>query len=140
MQNKLTKIFKKAKYEPDSTLAFSIWQNIVSREKHTDLLKLWSFSLVGVVSLIGLVPSLGYLMSNLTHSGFDEYFSLIFSGGSLMLSYWRELSLSLVESLPMENIIFTLSLFLVCFLSLKYLVREIWKNQPTNSATLSISI
>jgi hypothetical protein len=140
MENKLTKIFKKAKYEPEANLAFSIWHTIITKEKRLTRFKSWSFGFIGLTSLAGLVPAFQILLNDLAHSGFYEYFSLLFSDGGSMLTYWKELALSLAESLPTMSIIFTLSLFFVCFLSLKYLVKQIFKNQLTDSAVLSLSV
>jgi hypothetical protein len=136
MKANLKDIFQKAKYEPDANLAFSVWQTLIIQEKRMNKFKLWSFSFIGLISFVGLIPTFQILLSNLSHSGFYEYFSLIFSDGGTMLSYWKELSLSLAESLPTMSIIFTLSMLFVCFLSLKYIFKQIIKNQSINSAVL----
>lgn len=140
MQSKLVKIFKNAKYNPDKGLAFSVFQTILAQDRRTARLKLWFLSFVLFVSSVGLIPTFQMLSSDLIHSGFYEYFSLIFSDGGVMFSYWKELSFSLAESLPIMSIVFTLSILFVCFLSLKYLIKQINKNQSLNSATLSLSI
>ena len=140
MEEKLKKILKGAKYESDSKLSISIWNTLIIREKRVILLKLWSLSFVGLASLGLLVPAFEMLFNDFAHSGFYEYFSLIFSDGGLMLSYWKELSLSLAESLPIMSIIYTLSLFFVCFLSFKYIIKQFAKEQSANTATLSLSI
>jgi hypothetical protein len=137
---KLTKIFKNAKYEPDSKLAFSIWSTLIAKDKHATQIKMWSLASVLFASLIGLVPAFQILLSGLAHSGFYEYFSLIFSDGGSMITYWKELSLSLAESLPVMSIVFALSLFFVCFLSLKYLIKQISRNQSLSSPSLLLSI
>jgi hypothetical protein len=137
---KLTKIFKNAKYEPDQKLAFSIWSILITKDKKTTQIKMWSLSSILFVSLIGLVPAFQMLISDLAHSGFYEYFSLIFSDGGSMLAYWKELSLSLAQSIPVMSIVLTLSLFFVCFLSLKYLLKQISKDQSLGSSSLLLSI
>ena len=100
MQEKLTKIFQKAKYEPSPILASTVWDAIIARDKRVIRFKLWIFSFMGFASLLGLVPVFKILLNDLTQSGFYEYFSLIFSDGGSMLAYWKELFLSLAESLP----------------------------------------
>jgi len=129
MQNKLTKIFQKVKYESDPNLAEGIWQMIVRRDQKMTRLKLWTFTSIGLISLAGLVPALKVLSNDLAQSGFSEYFSLIFSDSGLILSYWKELIFSLAESLPVMSMIFTLSLLFICFLSLKHLMKQIIRNQ-----------
>jgi hypothetical protein len=136
MKPNLKDIFQKAKYEPDVNLAFSVWQTLMMQEKRADKFKLWSFSFIGILSFVTLIPTLEQLFSDLTHSGFYEYFSLIFSDGGAMLSHWKEFYFSLVESLPIMSIIFTLSVLFVCFLSLKYVFKQIIKNQLINASVL----
>ena len=138
MEHKLIKLFQKAKYEPDTNLADDIWHAIVIRDKYMTRLKLWAFAFMGFVSLVGLVPALKVLSNDFTQSGFYEYFSLIFSDGGSMLSYWKEFVFSLAESLPTMSIIFTLSLLFICFLSLRHLMKQVGKGQLINSATLLI--
>ena len=137
MESKLTKILNRAKYEPSPELAFSIWQTIIKRERRSTQLKLWSLSSVLFISTVGLIPALEMLLSNLAHSGFYEYFSLIFSDGGSMMTYWKEFSFSLVESLPTLSIVLTLSVLFVCFLSLRYLIKQI--DQSVNVSRLLLS-
>jgi hypothetical protein len=129
MQNKLIKIFKKARYEPEPDLSRAVWSAILLRDKHKARFKLWAFAFTGLASLAGLVPVLKILSNDLTRSGFYEYFSLIFSDTSSILSFWKEFTFSLSESLPVMSIIFTLSLLFVCFLSARYLIKQIIRNE-----------
>lgn len=130
MQDKLIKIFQKAKYEPESDLSENIWRKIIARDKFRTQIKMWIFAFFGFISLAGLVPALRALTSDLTQSGFSEYFSLIFSDTGVILSSWKELFFSLAESLPIVSITATLLLLFVCFLSLRYLMKQIKNNNP----------
>jgi len=138
MQNRLTKILKQARLEPESDLALSVWQKIAAREKRGSQIRIWSFSFLGFFSIVGLIPAISELLSDLSHSGFYDYFSLIFSSSGSLFAYWRELALSLAESLPIMSIFFTLSLLFVCFLSLRFLIKQIDRNQLMSSRILSI--
>jgi len=138
MHQKLTKIFQKVKYESNINLAENVWQAIVLHDKCIVRVKLWAFSIIGFASLVGLVPAFKALSSDFVQSGFYEYFSLIFSDSGLILSYWKELFFSLAESLPTISIILTLSLLFICFLSLRYLMKQISKGRLINSVALSI--
>ena len=131
MQDKLTKVFQKAKYNESSILAENVWNTIVAREKRNTQTKFWAFFSLGATSLAGLVPVFKVLSNDLSQSGFYEYSSLIFSDTGLMLSYWKELSFSLAESLPIMSIVFTLSLLFIVFLSIKYVLKQIINNQLT---------
>lgn len=129
MQNKLTKIFKSAKYKPNSDLNEKVWNTIVIRSKHNTQIKFWGFAFVSLASIAGLVPVVKILLTDLSQSGFYEYFSLIFSDSGTIFSYWKELILSLAESLPIMSIVYTFSLLFIIFLSLRYLMKQIGKNQ-----------
>jgi hypothetical protein len=138
MHQKLTKIFQKVKYESNINLAENVWQSVVLHDKCIVRVKLWAFSIIGFASLVGLMPAFKALSSDFVQSGFYEYFSLIFSDSGLILSYWKELFFSLAESLPTISIILTLSLLFICFLSLRYLMKQISKGHLISSVTLSI--
>jgi len=138
MKDKLTKAFKNSVYEPNQDLEGLIWSSIIKRDKRNAQFKLWAFGLVGVASLAGLVPTFKILFTDLTRSGFYEYFSLIFSDTGSIISYWKELAFSLAESLPIISIISVLSLLFVCFLSIKYIMKQINRDQLISSLTLSI--
>ncbi len=129
MEKELKKVFQKAKYEESSGLASGIWQNIAIRSKRKARFELWAFSFIGIISLTGLVPALKALSNNLVQSGFYEYFSLIFSNSSSLLSYWKELAFSIAESLPVMSIVLSLSLVFIFFLSIKYATRQVIRGQ-----------
>ena len=129
MQDRLTKVFQKAKYEENFNLGQDIWLTLIKREKRHTQIKLWLFVLAGIASLVGLVPAFKILGSDLTQSGFYEYLSLAFSDSGLILSAWKEFMFSLAESLPILSIVFTLSLVFIFFLSLKYAMKQIFRNQ-----------
>jgi hypothetical protein len=129
MEKELKKAFYKAKYEGKPDLSLNIWNSIVVRNKRITRIKLWVFSFIGFSSLVGLIPAWKVLSNDLTQSGLYEYFSLVFSSGTSIFSYWKELSLSIAESLPIISIILSLSLVFILFLSLKYVTKQIIKNQ-----------
>ena len=79
---------------------------------------------VGGLSFIALFPVFINIINQLHSSGFWNYFSLIFTDTSIVATYWREFSLSLVDSLP----IFQLSLILLLILSLSISLRSALKN------------
>ena len=128
MDKELKKAFQKIAFEPKAGLADDIWRRVVAREKRFGRIKLYIFSLIGSVSLLGLVPAFEALFNEFARSGFYEYFSLVFSSGGNLFSYWKELVLSLVESLPLTDIIFSFSLIFIFFWSLRYVLKQIINN------------
>lgn len=63
------------------------------------------------VSLVAVFLSGRYLMNSFYQSGFYDYLSLLFSGDSTILVYWKELAYSLVETMPIVGAI----VFLIAF-------------------------
>jgi hypothetical protein len=137
MEDKLTHIFQKARYETSPGLGMDIWRNIARRNKKAAQIKLWSFAAVTLLSLVLLIPAANTLALDFSKSGFYEYFSLIFSGGSGAIAYWRELGFSILESLPAMSIIFVLSLVFFLFLSIRQIFKQINRGQIINSSGLS---
>jgi hypothetical protein len=129
MQDNLTAIlirtFKRAELATDEHLGEKVWLAITLRDKRVVRIKLWTFAFVILSSFALLIPTFKILGSDLAQSGFFEYFSLIFQGNGLLLSYWKELSFSILESLPVVSVIFTFSLIFICYLSMKHFMRQI---------------
>ncbi len=64
-----------------------------------------------------------YLIESIKVSGFSQYLSLIFSENGAALAYWRELSLSLAESLPIFGLI-------IFFASIGFFIWSLGKISP----------
>lgn len=79
---------------------------------------LFLFGLADLFSLTGLVISFSYLLKLMVGSGFYSYLSLAWLEKGFVLSYWHELSLSLIESLPVVGALVFLAIGLVFLLSL----------------------
>ena len=128
MEKELLKAFHKAK-ESNPSLATDIWRKLVIRNKRIAIVKLWAFSIVGFFSLMGLIPAWKALSTDLSQSGFYEYFSILFSNGWSITSYWRESIMSIAQSLPTMSILISLSLVFIFLLSLKFIAKQIIKSQ-----------
>lgn len=129
MENQLIKAFRVTRYETSPSLASDIWSSIVSHEKRVARIKLWAFSVIGLVSLVAIVPAFRALSVDLSQSGFFEYLSLGFSYGGTIFSFWRETSLSLIESLPTTSIIISFSFVFIFFWSIQYVVKQILRDR-----------
>ncbi|HWB33793.1 MAG TPA: hypothetical protein VG753_00515 [Candidatus Paceibacterota bacterium] len=57
-------------------------------------------SIFALGSLAALLPAVAYAGQQFAASGFSTYLSLIFSDSGAAATYWRELGLSLMDSLP----------------------------------------
>ncbi|MEI6581036.1 MAG: hypothetical protein WCO07_02580 [bacterium] len=133
MNKKIKTVFQNAKHEPNANLAQDTWQKIIIYNKKITYLKIWTFSIFGALSLVGLVPTFIALANEFSKSGFYEYLALMFSSNGEITSYWKELTLSMAESLPVMAIIYTLFLIFILFLSAKYVTKQIIKNQSVLS-------
>lgn len=129
MEENLKNVLLQNKIAPQTGLADNIWQTIVRRQKYTARIKLLIFSLTGLLSLVGLIPALKTLLSDFAQSGFYEYLSLIFSNSGTVLTFWKELLLTLAESLPVLSIVSSFTLIFILLLSLKHIMRQIIKGQ-----------
>lgn len=78
-------------------------QDIISKirklERKGLFIKQSIFGAVALVSFAGIIPSGLYIAKALSTSGLSGYLSLMFSDVGA-LSYWKELALSILESLP----------------------------------------
>ncbi len=95
--------------EPKDSLKASIIKKIKKEEHKMFVLKIGlslSFSLGSVVSVVFLLTN---IIKDYYKSGLSEYISLMFSDGSLLVSYWQSYIMSVVEALP----IFAITLVLV---------------------------
>ncbi|MDD4990128.1 MAG: hypothetical protein PHW31_02350 [Candidatus Pacebacteria bacterium] len=98
--------------------------------------KIVGFSLVLTVSFLGLIPAIKMAYSGFVESGFVQIFSLAFSDTSIIMIYWQNFVLSLLESLPITGLLATgFSLFVILG-SLKFLSKNIkgfhYSNQLIN--------
>jgi hypothetical protein len=66
-------------------------------------------------SLAAIIPAFSYFISSFIQSSFYQYLSVIFSDGTSVLIYWKEILMSLAESVPFWPIII-FSAVLVVFL------------------------
>ncbi len=71
------------------------------------------------LSLVAAVPAFQYFGSEIARTDFFDYFSLIASDGATALVLWKQLTLSLIESLPIYGMTAILSVAFVSLLSLK---------------------
>ena len=129
MNEKLKKNFSEVKYEPSQNLSSAIWRTLITRNERVVRVKLFVFSIISLASGLGLIPVFKLLSNDLARSGFYQYLSLLFSSNGSIASYWQEFMFSIAESLPLASILFLLGLIFVFFLSLRYLIKQIIRNQ-----------
>ena len=87
------------------SLRSNIISGIVREEHRRAKTYLIFFATTLSLSLAGVILSLKYLAESFYQSGFYEYTSLLFSGDSAVFPYWKELSLSIIDSMPIIGVI-----------------------------------
>ena len=75
-------------------------------------------------SVFGLIFSVRFMVQEFYQSSFGSFLSLIFSDPSTLISYWKELSMSLLETLPILGI----TISLIAVYSFLFSIRTLVKN------------
>jgi hypothetical protein len=101
----------------------------LSISKETAGRALWARTVIsGVLSLAALaalVPSWLITQSEIYQSGFSQFLSLLLSDTNTVMAFWKEFSLSLLESFPVAGTIAVLGSVLILLISMRFFVRDI---------------
>ncbi|MFZ2522223.1 MAG: hypothetical protein WAX44_04560 [Minisyncoccia bacterium] len=101
-------------------ILFSINKEEIRRAKTYFLVSVTT----GLASIFGLIFSVRYMIQEFYQSSFYSYLSLIFSDPSIAVSYWKELSMSLLETLPILGITISLIAVYVLLVSIRTLAKN----------------
>lgn len=129
MEKELINAIKNSTLRPEENISSLVWNKILKRERALIKIKLLLFSSLGALSVIGFFPVFKILLGDLSKSGFYEYISIAFSSNGIFENYWKELLLSITETLPVASILYTLITLFIFFLSLKYLIKQITQSR-----------
>lgn len=110
--------------EPRDGLYTAVIMRIENQKRKEARFRFVYASTAGILALTLFVPVVQYFISELSKSGFYQYLSLISSDGGTALTYWKEFSLSLAESLPVLSITAVLALVFVLLITLKSVIRD----------------
>ena len=129
MDTNLKTIFAKTKYLPEAGFSEKIWEGLLAYEAKRATKKLYFSSLISVASLVGSVFAFIYLAGEVTRSGFFQYLSTAFSDLGTTAMYWKEFSLTIIDSIPLIGVLLVLASIFVFFASLKFTSRYFIKNK-----------
>ncbi len=102
MQQDYERLFRGlSKISPPETLYHRILMQLAREEKRAAALRTAFFGVTSLASFVVLIMAFQYTANELAQSDFYRYFSLLFSDGGILLRYWKEFTLTLVESLPL---------------------------------------
>ena len=109
-------------------LSSSIIAKIRKEQQRNARLQLAISAPLAFISGVAVVFTFQYLTQELSRSGLGDYFSVLFSDGGAVLTYWREFALSLLEQIPILSMILFLSATLALLGSMRSLVKNIQTN------------
>ncbi len=112
-------------FELPKNLRSNILLGIRSEEKRIAKQHLAVSAFVAIASMGAIVASVKYAVTAFYQSSFYSYASLLLSDPDMVLRYWREFSLALLESLPVIGIICCLVAVFVLLVSLRFLARNV---------------
>lgn len=111
-----------------SGLEKEIINKIYKIEKRRLFIKQSLYEGLSLVSFIGIIPATAYIYNTLSTSGLFSYISLVFTNIEA-LAYWKELLLSILESLPFLGLALCLgALGIFLWSILKTLKIQVMKN------------
>lgn len=113
-----------APIEPPQGLYAAIMMRIELARRRAAQMRTALFGLLALVSTAALVQVVQYAAGQFYASGFYDYLTLILSDHTLVLTYWREFGLSLIESLPSVAILLLLPITAALLWSLVRLVKN----------------
>jgi hypothetical protein len=89
---------------PDTSAPHYLTARIIERvsflRRRTAVIRACIFGSVSLISLTALMPVIQYASDEFYLSGFMDYINLFFSDHDVVLNSWREVSLTLLQSLP----------------------------------------
>lgn len=86
-------------------LAENIILKIDAKARQHAKIKTLGLSTVSALSVIASIPIISQIITSFTQSGFYNYLSIIFSDFDVAIVYWKEILISLAESLPVIGIL-----------------------------------
>jgi len=119
VEQNLHKLFKPSSDNKESKLSSDIWNVIESKTTHMTKQKTLFYLSIGAMSLVGTIFSVKSLIEEFLRLGFFNYLSLIFSDIGVITTYWREYTLTLMDSLPVTSLIILFSLLFILFISIR---------------------
>jgi hypothetical protein len=121
VEQNLQKLFKNAINHPEGRLSGDIFRVIQAKSARISKFKKFGYLGLSVLSLSGSVFSIKILIEQSIRLGFYDYLSLAFSDGGVLATYWKEYTLSLVDSLPVASLVASFFLLFVLFISIRRL-------------------
>jgi len=111
--------------EPSPDLLEKVLGRLKEKRRAAILKKIFWHSLGVTVSGIALIVTFQMAKADFANSGFWQFFSLIFTDSKILVSYWQNYILSLLETLPAINLILLLGSASFFLILLKYWIKDL---------------
>jgi len=111
--------------EPRPELLGIIMKRIRKEERILAIRRAVLLSIILICSVVGIVPAFNVLVVSAAQTGFYEFSSLLFSDFSIVISYWQNFLLILLETLPALSLALFLAVLLTLLESTKLLIKDI---------------
>ncbi len=111
--------------EPPAELLNSILVSVKGRTSSRVLIVRTVVSgALSLVAITALVPSLLIAQSEISRSDFYQFLSLLLSDTNTVMTFWKEFTLSLMESFPTLGMIAVLGSVFVFLVSVRFFIRD----------------
>jgi ABC-type spermidine/putrescine transport system permease subunit I len=77
-----------------------------------------------LASAAAMIPVFNLVQTEISQSGFLQFFSLVFSDFGAVIVYWRTFAMSLLETIPAVSVAMFLAVIFVFLASFKLLVKN----------------
>lgn len=106
---------------------FNRVMNRIREEKQLIILKrrIMIFSVGLLASVAMFIPVFRWVQADLTQSGFLQFFSLVFSDFKIVITYWQNFSMSLLETVPAVSLAILFATVFAFLELLKFWTRDI---------------
>ncbi len=128
MNQSYEKLFDQMDYpQPATDLLDKIILRIKREERKKIKQQLIIFSLSSMASLVGLILTFLLVRIKIIESGFNQFFSLLFSDLHIVLMYWQNYAFTLLETLPINSLLLFLGSLLILVISARIILQDLKK-------------
>lgn len=118
--------------EPSSELPERVIRAVTLAARRRAFLRIWGMLPVFLLSAFGAFFATQYTLSELSQSGFSSYLALLVSDGTALFAYWKELGITLAESLPLVGVTAFLAAVCVLLPTARFVMLDIRNIRNTN--------
>lgn len=137
MQKDLSYLFNKTAPTIPDTLSQDIFTAIEYAARAHARERRYIWGTFSVLSIGGCITSGVYAAHAATTSGFSSYFSIIFSDSGTAIKLWREIGLSLLESLPLIGTLVILASIAAVLWSLRNFSKQFGGHLITTNVSIA---